>query len=120
MSRERSSSTAADQNEMVHKLRDWVVLAKRLTTRLLQCLSKTVDACENFCLNHAIYFQNLSNISNGGRSLYAIQITFTELDSLRKELESLAESCAEFSQDVGLYPWLIFQTLIKAVLTPNS
>jgi hypothetical protein len=119
MSRERSSSTVADQNEMVRKSRDWVVLAKRLTTRLLQCLSKTVDACENFCLNHAIYFQNLSSTSNSGRSLCAIQITFTELDSLRKELESLAESCADFSQDVGLCPWLILQTLTKAVLTPS-
>jgi hypothetical protein len=102
MSRERSSSTEAEHNEMVRKSRDWVVLVKRLTTRLLQYLSKTVDACENFCLNHAIYFQNLSNPPDGRKSLCAIQITFAELGSLRKKLEFLAESCTEFAQDVGL------------------
>jgi hypothetical protein len=96
---------------MVRKSRDWVVLVKRLTTQLLQYLSKTVDACENFCLNHAIYFQNLSNPRDSGRSLAAIQITFTELDSLRKELEFLAESCAEFAQDVGLGHYLFVKHL---------
>lgn len=87
---------------MVRKSRDWIILAKRLTTNLLKYLSKTVDACENFCLNHAIYFLNLSEPPNGERSLPAIQITFNELESLKKELESLAESCAEFAHDVSL------------------
>jgi hypothetical protein len=96
---------------MVRKSRDWVVLVKRLTTQLLQYLSKTVDTCENFCLNHAVYFQNLSNPPNAGRSLAAIQITFTELDSLRRELERLAESCTEFGQDVGLDHYLFVKPL---------
>jgi hypothetical protein len=87
---------------MVRKSRDWVVLVKRLTTQLLQYLSRTVDACEKFCLNHAVYFQNLSELPNGDRSLPAIQITFDELESLKKTLESLAESCAEFAQEVSL------------------
>lgn len=116
MSRERSSSTAADQNEMVRKLRDWVVQVKSLTTQLLQCLSKTVGACENFCLNHAIYFENLSNPRDGERSLRAIEITFTELDSLRNELEYLAESCSEFAQEVSFHHWLIIPPFINAVI----
>ena len=87
---------------MVRRSRDWIVLVKRLTTQLLQHLSKTVDACEKFCLSHAVYFQNLSEPSNDDRSLPAIQITFDELESLKKTLESLAESCAEFAQDVSL------------------
>jgi hypothetical protein len=86
---------------------------------LLQCLSKTVDACEIFCVNHAIYFQNLSNPSDGGRSLQAIQITFTELDSLRNELECLTESCTEFAQDVGLDRYLIHQGFIRTVFIQN-
>jgi hypothetical protein len=87
---------------MIRKSRDWIVLVKRLTTQLLQHLSETVNACEKFCLNHAVYFQNLSEPSNGDRSLPAIQITFDELESLKKTLESLAESCSEFAQDVSL------------------
>jgi hypothetical protein len=86
---------------MVRKSRDWIVLVKRLTTQLLQHLSETVDACENFCLNHAVYFQNLSEPPNGDRSLPAIQITFGELELLKKRLESLAERCSEFAQDVS-------------------
>ena len=92
---------------MARKSRDWVVLVKRLTTQLLQQLSKTVDACEKFCLNHVVYFQNLSELPNGERSLPAIQITFEELESLKKTLEFLAESCAEFAQDVSLDPSII-------------
>ena len=87
---------------MVRKSCDWIVLVKRLTTQLLQQLSKTVDTCEKFCLNHAVYFQNLSELPNGERSLSAIQITFDELESLKKTLEFLAESCAEFAQEVSL------------------
>ncbi|PMD64753.1 uncharacterized protein K444DRAFT_659975 [Hyaloscypha bicolor E] len=102
MSRERSSSTAAEHNEMVKSSRDWIVQVKRLTTQLFQCLSKTVGACENFCLNHAIYFENLSSPLSGERSLRDIEITFTELDSLRNKLEYLAESCSEFAQELEL------------------
>jgi hypothetical protein len=103
MSRERSSSTAAEHNEMVKSSRDWIVQVKRLTTQSLQCMSKTVGAWENFCLNHGIYFENLSSPFNGERSLRAIEITFTELGSLRNELEYLAESCSEFAQEASFH-----------------
>lgn len=87
---------------MVRKSRDWIVLVKRLTTQLLQHLSKTVDACEKFCLNHAVYFQNLSEPPNGDRSLPAIKITFDELESLKKALEWETESCSVFAKEVSL------------------
>lgn len=119
MSREQSSSTAAEHNEMVKLSRDWIVQVKRLTTQLFQCLSKTVGACENFCLNHAVYFENLSNPLNGERPLRDIEITFTELDSLKNELEYLVESCSEFAQEVSFHYWLIIPLFIKAVIVQS-
>jgi hypothetical protein len=119
LSTERSSSTAAEHNEMVKSSRDWIVQVKRLTTQLFQCLSKTVRACENFCLNHAIYFENLSSPRNGERSLRDIEITFTELDSLRNELEYLAESCSEFAQEASFHYRLIVPLVIKVILVQS-
>jgi len=104
MSRERSSSTSAkEEDAMVRKSRDWVVLVKRLITLLLRHLSQTVDACEVFCLNHTKYFQNLSELPNGERLLTDIQNTFDELKSLKKTLKCLAESCTDFSLDLELH-----------------
>jgi len=100
---------------MVKSSRDWIVQVKSLTTQLFQCLSKTVGAWENFCLNHATYFENLSNPLNAERSLRDIEITFTELDSLRNELEYLVGSCSEFAQEVHFHYWLIIPLFIKAV-----
>ncbi|KAE9375126.1 hypothetical protein N431DRAFT_402425 [Stipitochalara longipes BDJ] len=98
-----SSMSHKEHDEIVRKSRDWIILAKGLTTKLLLHLSKTVDACEEFCLNHALYFQDLSEPPNGDRSLPAIQITFFELGVLRKTLESLTESCTEFARDLELH-----------------
>jgi hypothetical protein len=107
--RERSSSRAAkDYDEKARKSRDWIVRAKRLTTQLLQHLSKTVDAYENFCLRHAVYFRNLTEKPNGDRWLPAIQVAFEELESLKKTLELLAESCREFAKDVSLIRLITF------------
>jgi hypothetical protein len=102
---------------MVKSSRDWIVQVKRLTTQLFQCLSKTVGAWENFCLNHAICFENLS--SYGERALRDIEITFTELDSLRNELGYLAESCSEFAQEASFHYWLIIPLFIKALLVQS-
>jgi hypothetical protein len=102
---------------MVKSSPDWIIQVKRLTTQLFQCLSKTVGAWENFCLNHATCFEKLS--SHGERSLRDIEITFTELDSLRNELEYLAESCSEFAQEASFHYWLIIPPFIKAVLVQS-
>ncbi|KAN0112261.1 hypothetical protein V8E51_005212 [Hyaloscypha variabilis] len=98
-----SSMSPREHDEIVRRSRDWIILAKGLTTKLLLHLTKTVDACEEFCLNHAIFFQHLSGPPNGDRSLGAIQITFFELAVLRKTLESLTERCAEFAKDLELH-----------------
>jgi hypothetical protein len=87
---------------MVRKSRDWVVQVRRLSRQLSQDLSKTVDACERFCLKHAVYFRNLSESADGHRSLPAMQSTFDQLESLKKTLESLAERCDDFARDVSL------------------
>jgi hypothetical protein len=87
---------------MVRKSRDWVVQVRRLSRQLSQDLSKTVNACERFCLKHAVYFRNLSESAESDRSLPAMQTTFDELESLKKTLESLAERCDDFAQDVSL------------------
>jgi hypothetical protein len=73
-----------------------------LSKQLSQDLSRTVDACERFNLRHAVYFKNLSESANGHRPLSAIQITFDELESLKKTLESLAERCDDFAREVSL------------------
>jgi hypothetical protein len=65
-----------------------------LTTKLLQCLSATVDACEEFCNSHLVYF-------HGDRPLRAIEMTFIELAGLKKRLKSLAERCVAFAEEVG-------------------
>jgi hypothetical protein len=72
---------------------------------------------KKFCLNHAVYFQNLSEPPNGERLLPAIQITFDELESLKKTLEFLAESCAEFAQDVSLD--LLITSLFYFIFLPK-
>jgi hypothetical protein len=123
MFRERSSSTAAEvaeHNEMVRKSFDWVLQVRRLTIQLLQHLSETVDACENFCLNHTIYFQNLSNLLDGERSLTAIQITLNELESLKKQLECKVERCSQFAKDVSLNRLMNSLTHPKTLLYINT
>jgi hypothetical protein len=76
---------------------------RRLSRQLAQDLSKTVNACERFCLQHAVYFQNLpeSESACGRRPLAAIQTTFDELESLKKIFESLAERCDDLARDVS-------------------
>jgi hypothetical protein len=73
-----------------------------LSRQLSQDLSKTVDACERFCHKHALYFRNLSESADGHGPLPAIQITFDELELLKKTLESLAERCDYFAREVSL------------------
>jgi hypothetical protein len=105
---------------MVRKSFDWVLQVKRLTTQLLQSLSKTVDACENFCLNHAIYFQNLYNPLDGKQSLVAIQVTFDKLESLKKDLGYIAERCSQFAKDVSLNRPMNSLTHPKTLLYINT
>jgi hypothetical protein len=100
ISKERST-VAKEHNEIVHRPRDWIVLVKRLTTQLLECLSKTVDAFKKFCLDDAIYFRNFSRLY-GNRSLHTIQITFEELEALKKTLEYLAARCEGISVSYDL------------------
>jgi hypothetical protein len=101
ISRERSSpKEAKDHDEEVRKSHNWVVQVRRLSKQLSQDLSKTVDACERFCLKHAIYFQNLPE-STDGQPLSAIQATFDELESLKKTLNYLAERCEDFAREVS-------------------
>jgi len=65
-----------------------------LITKLLQHLSETVDACEEFCNNHLIYFHN-------GLSLRDIEMTFSELAALKKRLLSLDTRCKDFAREVS-------------------
>jgi hypothetical protein len=97
-----SSKEAVDNDDKVRKSRNWVVQARILSKQLSMDLSKTVNACERFCLKYAVYFQNKSEPANGFRSLAAIQTTFDELESQKKILESLAERCDDFARDVSL------------------
>jgi hypothetical protein len=93
---------------MARMSRDWIVEVKMLTTKLLQHLSETVDACEEFGHNHLMYFQ-------GDRSLRAIEITFFELAGLKKRLGFLAENCGDFAQEVSLYQLILLDTFPKTV-----
>jgi hypothetical protein len=93
-----SSKEAEDHDEKIRKSHEWVVRVRSLSKTLSQGLSKTVDACEKFCLRDAVYFQNGPKSDH---SLRAIQITFTELESLKKTLEYVAQSCDDFVPDVS-------------------
>ena len=65
-------------------------------------LSKTVNACEKFCLQYAVYFQDQTEPANGYRSLPSIQIIFGELESQKITIECLAEECDYFAREVSL------------------
>jgi hypothetical protein len=93
-----SAKEAADHDKKVRKSHEWVVRVRSLSKKLSQGLSKTVDACEKFCLRDAVYFLNGSK---SDQSLRAIQMTFAELESLKKALEYLAQSCDDFVPDVS-------------------
>jgi len=104
LSRDRPSSTEAEEHdETVRRSRDRIVEVKTLAKKLLQHLSETVDACEEFCNHHLKYF-------HGGRSLHAIGTTFFELAALKKRLQSSAESCDEFAQEVSSYQSILLHT----------
>jgi L-fucose mutarotase/ribose pyranase (RbsD/FucU family) len=62
-----------------------------------------------------VYFKSLTEQPNGDRWLPAIQVAFNELESLKKTLESLAESCEEFAQDVSLIRPITFKGFAKIV-----
>ena len=72
-------------------------------------LSKTVNACEKFCLKYAVYFQDQSQteLANEYRSLPAIQIIFDQLESQKVTLECLAERCDYFAREVSLQLYLL-------------
>jgi hypothetical protein len=72
-----------------------------LSKQLSMDLSKTVNACERFCLKYAVYFRNQSEPANSHWSLVVIQTTFDELESQKKTLESLAELCDDLARDVS-------------------
>jgi len=65
-------------------------------------LSKTVNACEKFCLKYAVYFQNLSQPISSHLLFASIQEIFDELESLKETLESWTERCDDFVGDVSI------------------
>ena len=73
-----------------------------LSKQLSMELSKTVNACEIFCLKYAVYFQDQTELANAYRSLPAIQIIFDQLESQKMTLECLAERCDYFAREVSL------------------
>jgi hypothetical protein len=73
-----------------------------LSKQLSMELSKTLNACEKFCLRDAVYFQDQTKPVNGYRSLPAIQIILGELESQHMALECLAEQCDSFAREVSL------------------
>lgn len=101
--REDSPTQKAEAQDIsVRKSYKWVIEARRLSRKLSQNLSETVDACDKFCHRYEVNFQGLSA---GGRrslsSLSAIQTTFYDLESLKNRLESMAMRCDDFKQNVS-------------------
>jgi len=78
-----------------------------LSKQLSMELSKTVNACEKFCVKDAVYFQDQSQPVNGYRSIPAIQIILGELESQRMALECLAQQCDSFAKEVGLQLYIL-------------
>jgi hypothetical protein len=102
---ERSSSEEVlEHNDNVRRSRNWVRKVRRLSQQLSMDLSKTVNACEKFCLNYAVYFRYQPDPAKCIRLLAEIQAIFDELDSQRKTLEYLAKQCDEFARDVSIGP----------------
>jgi hypothetical protein len=82
-----------------------------LSKQLSMEISKTVNACEKFCLQDAVYFQDQTKPVNGYRSLPAIQTIFGELESHKMVLECLAEQCDYFAREVSLQLYIPHLTL---------
>ena len=104
LSREHSSSKEAEgHNKEVRKSLIWVTQVRGLSRKLSLHLSMIVDACESS--KYAVNFQNLSESADSHLLLPGIQITFDELELLKKRLESLAVCCNDITRDVSLdYP----------------
>ena len=102
LKKDSPTQKAEAQDLSVQKSYKWVIEARKLSRKLSQNLSETVDACDKFFQRYAVNFQDLSG--DGRRSLSslsAIQTTFYELESLKNRLESMAMRCDDFKQNVS-------------------
>lgn len=95
-----SSKEALEYDDKVRKSRNWIVQVRMLSKKLSMELSKTVNACEKFCIKYAVYFQDQAELPNEYRTLAAIQIIFDELESQKMTLECLAERCDDFAREL--------------------
>jgi hypothetical protein len=102
-----SSKEALEHDDKVRRSRNWIVQVRMLSKQLSMELSKTVNACEKFCVKDAVYFQDQSKPVNGYRSIPAIQIILGELESQRMALDCLAQQCDSFAKEVGLQLYIL-------------
>ncbi|KAH9210687.1 hypothetical protein DL95DRAFT_465582 [Leptodontidium sp. 2 PMI_412] len=95
-----SSKEALEYDDKVRRSRDWIVQVRMLSKELSMELSKTVHACERFCLKYAVYFQDPAELPNEYRTLPAIQNIFDQLESLKMTLEYLTERCDNYIREL--------------------
>lgn len=90
-----------DHDAKVRKSLYWVMQVTSLASQLSEDLAKTVEACDMFLDDYAIYFQGMYEADYGNSSLSAIRKSVHELRSLKRNLESITKRCDNFEQEVS-------------------
>ena len=99
----RSSFTEVHEpnTRSIRQAKQWIIDFKGLPDELLLKLSKTIRSCDDFCNEHAVDFQDISELAPGRQLLLAVKRPLQDLKSIRETLESFARECDNFTKDVS-------------------
>ncbi|KAI1623175.1 hypothetical protein EDD37DRAFT_460523 [Exophiala viscosa] len=87
------------QQTMVDSLK-LVMVIKNTSTRLLDTLTKTIDAYDGFQIMSVPAFLDVPDANHQNRLLYDLPATYRDLRDLKNELEALSKRAEEFAREL--------------------
>nr|KAK5440177.1 hypothetical protein LTR18_008114 [Exophiala xenobiotica] len=89
-----------EYGDTVRKHIQWVGRALPILTGVLEVLSKTRNAWAEFEQHHLVNFQGSTKKSSFAPTIITIRMTFQRLDSLGKDLDSMAKRCRRIQKEL--------------------